>query len=504
MQMSQSDMIFATIKEIWRMRKFAVIAFVAVSLSILVAGWYWPRVYVSSAVILVDEQNILKPLMEGTAVATEVVDQARNAKQLLSGQYAKEHILASSGEDLSGLSPSERDYKWERILYKLSVTNAGKGLISIEYKTNSPEEAHKYATLFTDLFISASIKSKRVESEDAYNFIADQALSYHEKLKLSEESLKEFRSANLGASPESSTTVNGRILELQRSIEETQLAINETQIQLKNIEDQLTGEAEVSSYMTEEGQIQMRISTLEGQLDTLRMTYLDTYPDIVILKDQIESLRQQMTEVSKKDKKKISANSNNMNPLFQELRSQYSQNTTQLATLKTRLNATKKLLADELERAKQINVVGTVLAELTRDYDVNKDLYQKLLRQRETARVSMNIDIANQGLTLKVQEAPSMPVRPVGLRLMHFLIIGILMAIAMPVGVAYAKVMFDGSVRSSGVLQSMVPAPVLGCAPIYKTKIYNAEMIRWAAISAAAFITITFLYAFVAWLRIAH
>lgn len=503
MQMSQSDMMIAALKEVWRIRKFAVTLFILVAVCALLAGWFWPRVYVSSSVILVDEQNILKPLMEGTAVATEVVDQAKNAKQLLSGQYAKEKILNASGDDLSNLSPSEQDYKWERILNKITVSNVGKGLISIEYRTNSPEDALKYATLFTDLFISESIKSKRIESEDAYNFIASQALSYHEKLKQSEESLKEFRSSNLGASPESSTTVTGRILELQRSIEETQLAINETQIQLKNIEDQLTGEAEVSSYMTEEGQIQIRISTLEGQLDTLRMTYLDTYPDIVILKDQIESLRQQMAEVSKKDKKKIT-NTGNLNPLFQELRSQYSQNTTQLATLKTRLYATKKLLMDELDRAKQINVVGTVLAELTRDYDVNKDLYQKLLRQRETARVSMNIDIANQGLTLKVQEAPSLPVRPVGLRLMHFLIVGIVMAFMAPLGIAYAMVMFDGKVRSAGVLQGLVMAPVLGGAPIYKTREYNVEMIRWGAISVAAFVLIIALYAVVAWIRVIH
>lgn len=503
MQMSQAEMIISALREIWRMRRLSLAIFMSAALLMLGLGWFWPRVYVSSAVILVDEQNILKPLMEGTAVATEVVDQAKNAKQLLSGQNAKERILSDSADEIRGLSPVQKDYRWEKILNKITISNAGKGLISIEYRSNSPEEAHKYASLFTELFISETIKNKRVESEEAYNFIASQALSYHEKLKLSEESLKEFRSANLGASPESSVTVTGRILELQRSIEETQLAINETQIQLKNIEDQLTGEAEVSSYMTEEGQLQIRISTLESQLDTLRMTYLDSYPDIVILKDQIQSLKDQMSDVSRREKKKVT-NTGNLNPLFQELRSQYSQNSTQLAALKTRLFATQKLLLDEKERAKQINVVGTVLAELTRDYDVNKDIYQKLLRQRETARVSMNIDIANRGLTLKVQEAPSLPVRPVGLRLMHFLVLGILLSLTAPFGLAYLRVMFDGKIRSRGVLQTMVAAPVLGETPVYRTKVHNHEIMRWMGFSAAALVAVLLSYAVVAWLRVIH
>src|SRR3546814_4245213 len=44
-----------------------------------------------------------------------------------------------------------------------------------------------------------------------------------------------------------------------------------------------------------------------------------------------------------------------------------------------------------------------VTAELTRDYTVNRDVYQDLLKRRESARVSMNLDADQDGPSFAVQ-----------------------------------------------------------------------------------------------------
>ena len=46
----------------------------------------------------------------------------------------------------------------------------------------------------------------------------------------------------------------------------------------------------------------------------------------------------------------------------------------------------------ELDRSRRIAASESALAELTRDYEVNRDIYQDLLKRRENARVSMNLD----------------------------------------------------------------------------------------------------------------
>ena len=501
MQLSQVDLIKVSLKELWKIRDLALVVFLVISLSALVVGWYWPRVYVSSSTVLVDEQNILQPLMEGTAVATDVKNIAKNAKQLLSGQKTKDKLLVYMSDEVAGLSLEEQDKYWERIFYKTKIFSVGKGLVKIEYKSTDPIKAQKIAAFFTDLFIAESTANKRLESQSAYDFIATQALDYHKKLRVSEESLKNFRSEHLESSPGSLKTVVDRILGLQRSLEETELEISELRIQLKNTASQLSGEAVVSAYLTEEGQLQTRIATIENQLDILRMTYLDSYPDVIILKDQISALKLKMEDVRNNSGKK-SKQTGNLNPLFQELRSQSSQYEIQLAALKTRLKATNKLLEDEKVRARGINSADAELAELTRGYEVNRDIYQRLLRQRENARVSMNIDTANQGLTLKVQEMAVVPIRSVGLRLLHIILVGFMLAIITPFAIAYLISMFDGNIRSKIMLQSAVSVPVLGAVSTYRTKSETRLNTIWLSRAVPCLICVLVAYGYVAWLRL--
>ena len=70
--------------------------------------------------------------------------------------------------------------------------------------------------------------------------------------------------------------------------------------------------------------------------------------------------------------------------------------------------------AEELARSRRIAASESALAELTRDYEVNRDIYQDLLKRRENARVSMNLDRASRGLTFRIQDPATMPLRPTG------------------------------------------------------------------------------------------
>ena len=122
-QVSQLDLIKFSLTELWRIKKPALVLFVVISLSVLTMGWFWPRVYISQSSILVDEYNILTPLMEGTAVATGVKDHAKNAWQLLRSQYAKERIVEFISGDIEGESEIDVDRIWEEIKYKTKVRN---------------------------------------------------------------------------------------------------------------------------------------------------------------------------------------------------------------------------------------------------------------------------------------------------------------------------------------------------------------------------------------------
>ncbi len=503
MTMNPLELVSITFKDTWKRKELGILMFICFSMLVLFFSWNWPKMYVSSAIIEVDEQNILTPLLAGSAIATSVKNHARNATQMVSNKNAMKYIFNVLAEDVQNLTDKQKEYYWENIRDNTRVDKTGSNLIKISYKSIDPVRAQLLAENLTTLFISESAKEKKRESENAYDFIAIQAGDYHKKLLNSEIALKEFRSDNLGADPASSAVVNDRILELQRSIEQSGLGINEAKIRMENIDAQLSGEAEVSAHLTREGQIQERVSALQTKLDMLRMTYLDTYPDVIIIKDQINSLKITMSNIGKDDTYKISQNQGGqLNPLFQELRAKRSQFRTELAALKTRVKETRQLLSDEKSRARQINNAVAVYAELTRDYDGNQALYRKLLKQRETARVSMNIDIANQGMTLQIKEKAVIPVRPVGLQFMHFAVFGLIGSLLAPFGLSFLLAAIDGRYKSVGSLKTINGLPVLGSITSFRNRSMNIVDLSWLLFIFLVFVSVVSMYGYVGWLKV--
>src|SRR3546814_20214058 len=94
------------------------------------------------------------------------------------------------------------------------------------------------------------------------------------------------------------------------------------------------------------------------------------------------------------------------------------------------MGAAESMLDDEMARSRGIAASEGALAELNRDYDVNREIYQDMLRRRENARVSMGLDQEKRGLTLRVQDSPTITLRTTGLRFLPIAASGLLLAVA--------------------------------------------------------------------------
>jgi hypothetical protein len=127
------------------------------------------------------------------------------------------------------------------------------------------------------------------------------------------------------------------------------------------------------------------------------------------------------------------------------------------------------MLQNELERSRRIANSENVTSELTRDYTVNRDVYQDLLKRRESARVSMNLDAEQRGLTFLVQNPAVMPLQPTGIRFMHFGLAGVALSLAIPFGLLFGVTRFDPRVRSVWQLEQATGLTVLAAIPYYPT-----------------------------------
>jgi polysaccharide chain length determinant protein (PEP-CTERM system associated) len=473
MQLSYAQTLSLLLKEAFVYRNAVVGIFIAVNMLAIGSGLFWPLQYTSSSTIIVSEKNIIEPLMKGTAVATDVTDRAKLAREVIFGRKLMSQVVAQP-EWLKGDGHSAREVDaliTKVIVPHTRITNVDKNLIKIEYTDTSADRAYTTTKNIAELFISESLAEKAKESQDAYDFISKQTEEYHEKLVNAEAQLKEFHSSNLDAQPGSEGLVGTRINALDEKIQQTLNDLNEAETKKASLEKQLSGEAEVTAAFTREGQYRTRIGELQQQLDTLRLSYQDTYPDIVRLKHQIEDLREAIAsdkrerDLGRGRPRVVNEEAMAANPLFQELRRELSQTKTQIDTLRARLGDNKRLLVAETARGRRVHDSEAALAELSRDYQVNRDLYQDLLKRRENARVSMNLDIANQGLTFKIHEPAMVPQNPSGPRFLHFVIGGMLLGVLLPFALLYAKQQIDPRLRLDLGLSEKLKLQVLAVIP---------------------------------------
>ncbi len=452
-------------------RKAVVAIFVIVNLFCLALAVLWPKQYTASTTILVEDKKIIQPLMQGAAVATDVEDRARMAREVIFGRKIMDQILRDAGWLKDNPSPEEQEKRIENLIRQTKVTNTGKDLIKIEYKDSDPQRAFNTTKRYADLFIAESLSAKAAESQAAFDFINQQTEEYHEKLTKAEDQLKEFRSANLDARPGSDADIGSRLSALQLRIEQTTQDLQDAETKKKSIEKQLSGEAEVATVLSREGQYRARIGELQSQLDTLRLNYRDTYPDIIRIKHQIEDLNEAIAEDRKQREEAKAAGHIKIddsvinNPMYQQLKRELSQVNITIDTLTARLAEARRELQKEIDLGKRVNGGEATLAELTRDYQVNRDIYQDLLRRRENARVSMNLDKERQGLDVKVQEPAVLPLQPTGLRFIHFILSGIVFGIGIPFGLLYAKMEMDYRVHSGGAVTEKCKLPLLAEVP---------------------------------------
>ncbi|MDQ0007980.1 polysaccharide chain length determinant protein (PEP-CTERM system associated) [Luteibacter jiangsuensis] len=499
-----AGMLPALIGEARRRRVVMGFAFAVIALAALGVGSIWPKKYEASTTILAQEASIITPLMEGAATATGNKNRAGIARDVIFSRKVLDQVLETGGWLASNPSPLERDKIVDGIKSRTKLVNNRDNLITISYFDSDPKRAFEVTRAFGQLFISESLASKQRESREAYEFINSQVEAYRTKLTDAEDKLKAYRDANADARPGSETDTNTRISQLRTQIENNRMDYMQRQSQAAVLSAQLNGESEVNAVQTVGGIYQTQLADLQGQLDKLRLNYTEDYPDVIRLRHQIEDVRRQAQTA---DAQRASGgaipldHAVTMNPVYQQMRLQLAAVRGDAAASAARVGASEAMLQAELERSKRIANSENVTAELTRDYTVNRDVYQDLLKRRENARVSMNLDAEQRGLTFMVQNPAMMPLVPSGLRFMHFGLAGLALSLAIPLGLLFAVARFDPRVRSVAQLEQATGFPVLAAIPFYPTPRDRRREHLHNMMLALTIVGVAAVYLVVFWLR---
>ena len=466
--------------------------FAAIAIGGLVLALMTPKSYTSSTTLLVEETNIIQPLLEGRTVTTGVIDRAAVAREVAFSRKATVPILEAGGWLDDTPDPAQQAQLFDQIVARTSITNPRENLklIQISYTDTDPRRAQAVTERFGQLIIQESFRTKERESRAAFEFIDSQVDEYQRMLNDAEDKLAAYRKEHPEVLLGDQEDVTRRISELRLEIDRSLMDQAEQQSQAGAWAGHVSRERSIGAAQARTGPLRARLDELQAERIRLSGTYTDQHPDMVRIQGQIRDLEAQLRQGGLQSTAAAGASmdGNADRGRLTEARSRSS-------GAASRIAAGNRLLAQEMERLNLVASLGSELANLTRDFEVSRALYQDLLERRENARLAMNLDIQRGGLNFRVQEPAALPMRSSSMSLSQVSVAVLVLAVAVPALLLLGWLRLDPRVRTTAQIEQVARLPVLGTIPPVATRRSRTHNRHRLALAVVLLLTVPISYA---------
>ncbi|HPN94863.1 MAG: Tyrosine-protein kinase wzc [bacterium ADurb.Bin236] len=439
-----------SISEYWHVllkRKWTVIFTTALFSVFSVAfALMQPPVYKTAALVRVDQQktvmNMLSDLMRwspGEIMSTEV--------EMAQGPI----VLGRVAEELGMLKKNAPEEVFFPVVSALrSRVNAERvertNMIRITVTSSDATEAARLANLIASTYKEVSAENKSQDVRASREFVEGQLEQSRAKLREAEEELREYKEINGSMSVDSETQIT---LERLNTFEADLLAARREKEKLKADLDLVERRRRDINIEREVGELgspplQRLYDTL---LDTRRSitskqnTHTEKNPEMISLRtDEAKTAAQVVSEVSK---------------LLAVRASELSR---QIETVSRTEQELASLVGRELERIPDKDLE---LSRLTREVNVNEELYLMLSREHKEAQIK-EIGSASEVTLVSPALAPASPIKP---NKQFTIVIGLALGIMLGCVAAALVESFDTSIGAVEDIERLLEAPVLAAVP---------------------------------------
>ena len=467
--------------------------------------------YMASATVYVDTQSTLRPLLEGLAVQPDVGQQvAMLARTLLSrgnlnAVIDRNHLLPP------GATPMQRELLVQRLGRSIDFKINGRdNIYQVSYISTNPQQTLGVVQTLLDLFVHSGLASNEQDSTQALHFIDSQIAIYKAKLLDAENRLREFRTAHPEYSAQGATNYATREGQLQDQLIALQGQLTAAASSRDALSSQL-GEVRPTlapslipgvagaALPAQPSELDVRIAAQRKHLDDLLQRYTDAYPDVIATRQTLARLEAQRKRQQQHPSSAPAAPrySEDTNPVYQQLRISLAQANANVAALQSQMADVRARLQDVRDQQRKMPGLDEQYAQLTRDYGVLNDNYQKLVQRRESATLSRNQDQSRSRDYFRVVDPPRLA--PTALFPHRSFLIALVLVLALALGTAatYALVVLFPTYRTTRQLRETTQRAVLGAITWVATPAYQArEQVRQRMFMGG---TATLIVVFAAW-----
>lgn len=418
----------------FRRRLFFFVPVVLALLGGLGVSLFAPRVYEATALIAINSEKLINPLIQGLAVPTEIADRLQTLREEILSWTNLNRLITM--HHLDARIPKDKPMALERLVGNLrkdiKVKLRGQTLIQVSYAGRQPGKVQEIVNSLTDIVIERNAAIQEDEAKTAISFIEAEMGVYRTKLEDSEKALREFKEVHMTQMPVA-TALNTQLRDL------------------------------------------------EVQLSNLLIDNTEEHPRVVDVRRKIDEVRKQRdAEIQRLVEKGVLEGSDP--EMHEQLLNQLSAQQTVAAVVQgmespgVPVGGGTALVVGQGEGGAQTIQISDAaaasltlaprqqqeLTRLTRDYSVNESIYRGLLEKLEKAKITGRLGEDDQGGKFTIIERaryPLKPTRPVPLQVMLIALVG---GIAVGILSVMIAEYLDQSIQNAEEATDVLELPVLG------------------------------------------
>jgi len=464
------DQVFYYLDALWR-RRWQVCGVAWMVAALIWAGTtYLPDQYTSSARIYVDTQNVLRPLLKGMTVDSNLDQQVEVMRQTLLSRPNLEEVARMTDLDIEAESPAEMEGLINNLERQIKVGSDRQNLFQISYSGTDPQLAHDVVRALTTIFVENNLGQNQNDIDNAQTFLQRQIAAYQEKLNAAERELARFKQENLEFLPGQrglQEALQQQRSELQRLRGELQDALNKQQI----LEEEYAQTPEMigASGLAGGGpptQLDVELLEARSQLEQLKARYTEQHPDVVTLQRRVDRLRReleaQFAGPGPGTADEEAEGGTVPNPVHGELRMELIRTKSEIQSLRDQTERAEAEVDSTLERILLVPEVEAKLNRLTRDYEIVRNNYESLLARQQSANMTEQREQEGNQFAFRMVEPPTVPQIPSGPNRTLFLAFGFVASLAAGAGVAWLLALIKVTYGSVEHLRRDFDVPVIG------------------------------------------
>lgn len=477
---------FDLVRAIWSRRKWvAIVVFAAPCSAAVSLAKFLPNLYQSTATVLVEGQQVPEAFVKST-VTSELQTRLQTITQQALSRSRLEALINGFGlyPDLRRGLPLEEIVELMRDAIRLEIKGddqqagprRGRGpatvAFSISYRGSDPQTVALVTDTLASFFIEENLKVRGLQATGTAEFLKGQLEETKKRLDQQERQLSDFKRRYMGELPEQMhpnlTTLERLDAQLRLNSDNQIRAIERREALIKQLAEE--GSVPLPAGSAGAGSVggadatAARFTRLRQELTNLRTRFTDQHPAVVRVQAEIAALQRQLAERASEGRADAEP-SVPASPQAQRLKQLLGDVEAETKGLKGEEKNLRSAIVTYQQRVENIPRREQEFLEVSRDYDMTKELYRALLKRHEEAQLAESMEQRQKGEQFRILD-PAIPSNsPAAPNRIKLLLMGVMVSLGLAAGAVVLAEQLDTSFHMVDDLRASTPVPVLVTIP---------------------------------------